>query len=87
MRLTPLVQQELLANAPKDPSQDIFSLGVLLQEIAFDVPPPAEGELWQRVREGRLLDSHVTRSDALRRLVSLVRRREVCWSGHGMPSI
>lgn len=42
-------------------SNDIFSLGVTLMELACDLDLPSHGESWQLIRQGRLPDEMIQR--------------------------
>lgn len=69
---TKYMPQELLLSSVKQPSSDIFSMGLTVYELATDYSfdLPAEGPRWHAIRSGKNLEGiPKTRSSKLERLI------------------
>lgn len=62
---------ELLDNPMKSPALDMFSLGVMIWEIATGQSPPKQGQSWRAFRTGNApeIPARMQRSPALRGLI------------------
>ena len=52
------IAPEVLSGEQGKPS-DVYSLGLILLELAADIELPAQGEQWQNLRQGKLDDIHL----------------------------
>ena len=60
---------ELLESSLKSPAADMFSFGIMMWEVMFNVDPPHDGEEWHNFRSDRVPRPNKKRSDSLFSLI------------------